>query len=61
MTGVDLLPRNRFEMIYNGVDISRVGRTTASARHFAVALESPKIGIVTQVCWMIPEKGITIF
>ena len=62
MTAVDLLPRKRFEMIYNGVDTARVGpdNGTASAfrRRFAIP-EGRKI--VTQICWMIPEKGINDF
>jgi glycosyltransferase involved in cell wall biosynthesis len=62
MTAVDLLPRNRFEMIYNGVDTSRVspdnGAALAFRRRFGIPQERK---IVTQVCWIIPEKGISDF
>ena len=62
MTAVNLLPRDRFEMIYNGVDISRVGPDagagSAFRRRFAIPEERQ---IVAQVCWMIPEKGICDF
>ena len=62
MTAVDLLPRNRFEMIYNGVDVSRVtpdnGASSAFRRRFGIPENHQ---IVTQVCWMIPEKGISDF
>lgn len=62
MTAVDLLPRDRFEMIYNGVDVSRVspdnGARSAFRQRFGIREERQ---IVTQVCWMIPEKGISDF
>lgn len=62
MTGVDLLPCDRFEMIYNGVDVSRVrpdnGASSAFRRRFGIPEDRR---IVTQVCWMIPEKGIGDF
>lgn len=62
MTAVDLLPRNRFEMIYNGVDVSRVGPDNGSASAFRRRFGIPESHqIVTQVCWMIPEKGISDF
>ncbi len=62
MTAVELLPRHRFEMIYNGVDVSRVtsddGAGSAFRRRFGIPANHQ---IVTQVCWMIPEKGISDF
>ena len=62
MTSFGLLPRNRFEMIYNGVDVSRVNPNLDLAksfrRRFSIPDERP---IVTQVSWMIPEKGISDF
>ncbi|MDQ5845983.1 MAG: glycosyltransferase family 4 protein [Acidobacteriota bacterium] len=62
MTAFDLLPRNRFQMIYNGVDLARV-RTDAQRsldfrRRYSIPLER---AIVTQVSWIIPEKGISDF
>ena len=62
MTAVDLLPRNRFRMIYNGVDLSRVkaapGLATKFRERYAIPADR---AIVTQVSWIIPEKGIADF
>ena len=62
MTSFGLLPRNRFTMIYNGVDLSRVRAGAQLATEFrkrhSIAQER---AIVTQVSWMIPEKGIADF
>jgi glycosyltransferase involved in cell wall biosynthesis len=62
MASFGLLPRNRFEMIYNGVDLSRVKTdpqlATEFRRRYAIPAER---AIVTQVSWMIPEKGIADF
>ena len=62
MTAFDLLPRNRFEMIYNGVDLSRVKADPQRAIDFRKRYSIPaERAIVTQVSWIIPEKGITDF
>ena len=62
MTSFDLLPRDRFEMIYNGVDLSRVNTDPQIATDFRTRYSIPiDRAIVTQVSWMIPEKGITDF
>ncbi len=62
MTSFDLLPRERFEMIYNGVDLSRVKTDLSLARNFRRRYSiSDNRAIVTQVSWMIPEKGIADF
>jgi glycosyltransferase involved in cell wall biosynthesis len=62
MTAVDLLPRNRFQMIYNGVDLSRVKTDPRLATEFRERYSIPaERAIVTQVSWMIPEKGIADF
>lgn len=62
MTSTELLPRRRFEMIYNGVDLSRVTNGDQAAldfrRRYSIPEDRP---IVTQVSWMIPEKGIADF
>jgi len=62
MTAFDLLPRQRFEMIYNGVDLTRINpdpkRAAEFRRRYAIPAER---AIVTQVSWIIPEKGITDF
>ncbi len=62
MTAFDLLPRNRFQMIYNGVDLSRVKTDPQRAVDFRRKHSiPPERAIVTQVSWIIPEKGITDF
>lgn len=62
MTAFDLLPRRRFEMIYNGVDLSRIDSDPRRAEEFRRRYSIPAgRAIVTQVSWIIPEKGITDF
>jgi len=62
MTSFGLLPRNRFEMIYNGVDVSRVNPNPDLAKAFRRRFSIPdERAIVTQVSWMIPAKGISDF
>lgn len=62
MTSVGLLPRNRFEMIYNGVDLARVNADPHLATSFRRRYSIPEERmIVTQVSWIIPEKGIADF
>jgi glycosyltransferase involved in cell wall biosynthesis len=60
MTSYDLLPASRFEMIYNGVDLTRVSndsqRGIAFRKRYSIP---PERAIVAQVSWIIPEKGIT--
>src|SRR5262245_10363586 len=54
MTAVGLLPRPRFEMVYNGVDISRVSPDNGIASAFRRRFDIPEERqIVTQVCWII--------
>jgi glycosyltransferase involved in cell wall biosynthesis len=62
MTRFGLLPKDRFQMIYNGVDLSRVNLDPSLATKFRERYSIPaERAIVTQVCWMIPEKGIVDF
>ncbi len=62
MTAFDLLPRKRFQMIYNGVDLSRVTADSQRAIDFRRRYSIPADrAIVTQVSWVIPEKGISDF
>ena len=62
MTSFDLLPRRRFEMIYNGVDLARVKNDFALGAEFRARYSIPADrAIVTQVSWLIPEKGIADF
>jgi len=60
MTTAGLLPKNRFEMIYNGVDLSRVCSDPRRAIEFRLRHSIPAArAIVVQVSWIIPEKGIS--
>jgi glycosyltransferase involved in cell wall biosynthesis len=62
LTAFDLLPRSRFQMIYNGVDLSRVKAESERASDFRRRYSIPaERAIVTQVSWIIPEKGIADF
>jgi glycosyltransferase involved in cell wall biosynthesis len=62
MTAFDLLPRKRFQLIYNGVDLSRVKADSERALDFRRRYSIPaERAIVTQVSWVIPEKGISDF
>ena len=60
MTAAGLLPQSRFEMIYNGVDLSRVSCDARRAIEFRRRYSIPADrAIVVQVSWIIPEKGIS--
>lgn len=59
MTTLGVLPAGRFEMIYNSVDLSRVAPSFERAANFRRKYGIPEDRtIVTQVSWIIPEKGI---
>ncbi len=59
MTSLDLLPGERHELIYNGVDLSRVAPNPRLATEFRQRYGIPADRtIVLQVSWIIPEKGI---
>ncbi|MGH9960737.1 MAG: glycosyltransferase family 4 protein, partial [Pyrinomonadaceae bacterium] len=59
MTSLSLLPPDRFELIYNAVDLSRVSqyhqRGTEFRHKYSIPLDR---ALVIQVSWIIPEKGI---
>jgi glycosyltransferase involved in cell wall biosynthesis len=60
MTTLGLLPKDRYEMIYNSVDLSRVHPDPARAAAFRRRYSIPEgRTIVVQVSWIIPEKGIS--
>jgi glycosyltransferase involved in cell wall biosynthesis len=62
MSSFGSLPRDRFQMIYNGVDLSRVKSDPQRAIDFRRRYSIPSDrSIVTQVSWVIPEKGFTDF
>jgi glycosyltransferase involved in cell wall biosynthesis len=58
-TATGLLPENRFAMIYNSVDIARatagLPNGPAFRRQYGIAEDRL---VVTQVSWLIPEKGV---
>ncbi len=59
MVTLGVLPSDRYELIYNSVDLSRVLPDPARAAEFRRRYSIPADRIViTQVSWIIPEKGI---
>lgn len=57
-----LFPSDRCAMIYNGVDLSRVARSSERRASFRRRFSIPDgRKIVLQVSWLIPEKGIQDF
>lgn len=59
LTTLDLLPRERHELVYNGVDLSRVSEKPNAVADFKKRYGVPDDRVViVQVSWMIPEKGI---
>lgn len=59
VAGRDLVPAERIEMVYNSADLSRVSNAPESAAEFRRKHTIPKDRtLVTQVSWIIPEKGI---
>src|ERR1700684_3098487 len=55
----DLLPRDRFTMIYNSVDVARVRCESSDGMTFRRKYGIPdNAPLVVQVSWIIPEKGI---
>lgn len=59
MTELGLLPKDRFELVYNAVDLSRVSEDKNLGIKFKQKYSIPEEQVVViQVSWMIPEKGI---
>jgi glycosyltransferase involved in cell wall biosynthesis len=59
MTSLGVLPDDRYEMIYNSVDLSRVTPRSERAAEFRRRYSIPEDRtVVVQVSWIIPEKGI---
>ena len=59
ITDLDLLPKGRYELVYNGVDLSRVSPDPLLAAEFRRRHSIPADRtVVLQVSWIIPEKGI---
>ena len=59
LTALELLPGERYELVYNAVDLSLVqhdsGRATEFRRKHSIPSDRT---LVLQVSWIIPEKGI---
>ena len=59
MKSLDLLPNARYELVYNGVDLTRVNGDPARAAEFRRRFAIPdNKKVVVQISWIIPEKGI---
>src|SRR5437763_16118639 len=58
-TARDLIPKERFHLIYNSVDVERASIGAAQAEAFRRRHGIPADAVVvTQVSWLIPEKGV---
>jgi len=59
LTTLDLLPKERYELIYNAVDLSRISEDPNRAAEFRkrYAIPAGRV-VIVQVSWMIPQKGI---
>jgi glycosyltransferase involved in cell wall biosynthesis len=58
-TACDLLPESRFHIIYNSVDVARADPGPGKASEFRRRNSIPPDRlVVTQVSWLIPEKGL---
>jgi glycosyltransferase involved in cell wall biosynthesis len=59
LTTLALLPRERHQLVYNAVDLTRViekpNRAAEFRKKYSIPLERV---VIVQVSWMIPEKGI---
>ncbi len=59
-TTLDVLPAERFTVIYNSADFSRVADGQQRRNRFRCKYGIPDDrGVICQVSWIIPEKGIT--
>ena len=59
MRTLDLLESQRYELIYNGVDLTRVELNPARGAEFRRRFRVPDCRkVIVQISWIIPEKGI---
>jgi len=59
MRTLDLLESQRYELIYNGVDLTRVESNPARGVEFRRRFGVPDCRkVIVQISWIIPEKGI---
>jgi len=58
-TARDLLPKRRYRVIYNSVDVDRAALGAPHAAAFRARYQIPADAIaIAQVSWLIPEKGV---
>jgi len=57
MVGAGAMPAERTRRIYNGIEIARADKGSASAFRDRFQIPAGRL-IVTQVSWLIPQKGI---
>ena len=57
----DLVPKQRFHVVYNAVDIERAAVGGCAAEFRSRYRIAPDRLVVTQVSWLIPEKGVDDF
>jgi len=61
-TARDLIPERRFHVVYNAVDLERAASAAGNAQAFRKRFGIPADRlVVTQVSWLIPEKGVDDF
>jgi len=59
MKTLDLLESDRYELVYNGVDLTRVEPNPARGIEFRRRFGIPDSrNVIAQISWIIPEKGI---
>lgn len=59
MKTLDLLESDRYELVYNGVDLTRVEPNPARGIEFRRRFGIPDSRkVIAQISWIIPEKGI---
>src|SRR5678816_941444 len=59
MKTLDLLDGDRYELVYNGVDLTRVEPNPARGIEFRRRFGIPDSrNVIAQISWIIPEKGI---
>ncbi len=59
LLGLRSLPLSRLHVVLNGIDMGRVATSLVEARDLRLLLGIPPDRVlITQVCWLIPEKGV---
>jgi glycosyltransferase involved in cell wall biosynthesis len=59
MRTLNVLPADRYELVYNAVDVSRVSADRARGAEFRKRYSIPNDkNLIAQISWIIPDKGI---